>query len=91
MVLNGGPSFNEGNTWRGQPGQGTVYNISRFPAWEYGIAYPVTAASCTNNYHNNPASGGSAYLCGRQLTAPYRFVGVWHALFKTHGVALSRA
>ena len=43
VVFTGGPSFDEGNAWRGQPGNGSAYNFSRFPAWLYGIAYPVTA------------------------------------------------
>ena len=60
VVLNGGPSWNEGNTWLGQPGNGSIYNVSRFPRWTYGIAYPVTAAQLINNFHNEPV--GAAYL-----------------------------
>ena len=38
VVLSGAPNWDEGAAWLGQPGNGSLYNISRFPSWRYGLA-----------------------------------------------------
>ena len=62
VVLTGGPSWNEGNTWIGQAGNGTLYNTTWRPKWSLGLAYPCSGVSVINNHHNGITSGAAAYL-----------------------------
>ena len=49
VVFSGCPSFNDGNSWIGQPG--APPSVTRMPAWCYGKAYPSSAVVYSGNIH----------------------------------------
>ena len=47
IIFTGCPSFNDGNSWVGQPGA----PIQRLPAWCFGKGYPSSAVIYSGNIH----------------------------------------
>ena len=60
IIFTGCPSFNDGNSWVGQPGA----PIQRLPAWCFGKGYPSSAVIYSGNIHapDGGLGGGHAVL-----------------------------